>query len=700
MENYVEGFKFDEAEYWAHVERVKEKMNDLYSDSVIVVQDILQSKKIFNKVFNDLYDFMKQGFEVEEIRKYPIKYKFNAKDKEIYEMEARHMVTNLLFWKSFIYLESPDIVDETYYVDASNISNKSIKRFIDDKIIMPFRYKIESERLNKIIHDLLFRLASISNDFNMIMGMSINMESFIDVANRNPRFDEIIRTKVDPEAQPVEIEQMLNSLMKEEIEILKKEENMLKPILSSGAGIKDQQLREFSINGGLKPDLSGNTVPVPINSNFIVGGLSNIINYYIDATGGRKALISNKCIMGSSGHFARLVKLLTTDIHLADVDDCGTLHPIAICIVNKEMLKKMTGRWYRKQHERKYRLLEGNETELIGQVLLFRDPTTCACGQSKVCRKCYGELYKVNEGISIGGYASTKITRPVSQNILSTKHLLTTVSEKIEFGEDFDRFFTLNSNQIEINNDTEETIEDYKMVIQGKYLFTLEDFEEDDYNAYIYNFQLVNKRTGNVIVISEDKKKEMFISPEFYRYILKHKKHGKKKSEDEEGEVTTINTDYYEIDMKNVETDLKETNHLFMIQIENNELTKPLYSIMHLLDRGDRGVGPDDIPITTIDQLAQRFLELLIEAGIDALGVHASLILMPLIRKTDNILERPNFREYNVSYRMLTVKGALEKHPNINTSLSFQYLDRQLKSLDTYLKTSGSYLDAFFKKTL
>ena len=697
MENNVQGFSFNEAEYWAHIERVKEQMSDLYSDSVIVVQDILQSKKVFNKVFDDLYNFMKQGFEVEEVRKFPIKYKFNAKDTEVFEMEARHMVTNLLFWKSFIYLEAPDVVDKSYYVDAANISNKSIKKFIDEKIIIPFRYTIKSEKLNKLIHDLLFRLATISNDFNMILSMSINMESFIDVANRNPRFDEIIRTKVDPEAQPVEIEEMLNSLMREEIEILKTEENMLKPILSSGAGIKDQQLREFSINGGLKPDLSGNTVPVPINSNFLVGGLSNIINYYIDATGGRKALISNKCIMGSSGHFARLVKLLTTDIHLADVDDCGTLHPVAICITNKKMLGKMAGRWYRKQYDRKYRLLEGNETDLIGQVLLFRDPSTCACGQSKVCKMCYGELSKVNEGISIGGYASTKITRPVSQNILSTKHLLTTISEKIEFVEDFDRFFVINSNQIEINNETEESVEDYKMVIQDKHLFTLEDFEEDDYNAYLYNFQLVNKHTGEVIVIKENKKKEMFIAPEFYRYIQKHRKHGKK-IYDDEGEL--INTDYYEIDMKNIENDLKEVNHLFMIQVENNELTKPLYSIMHLLDRADRGVGPDEIPITTIDQLTQRFLELLIEAGIDALGVHASLILMPLIRKTDNVLERPNFREYNVNYRMLTVKGALEKHPNINTSLSFQYLDRQLKSLDTYLKTSGSYLDPFFKKTL
>lgn len=697
MQNIIEGFKFDEVEYWSQIEKTKEEMKELYDTQVIVVQDILQKKKIFNKVFDDMYEFMKRGFEVEEIRKFPIKYKFNHKSIDIYEMEARHMITNLLFWKTLLQLEMPDIIDETYYIDAKNINNRMIKNFIDNKIIIPFRYKIETEKLNKIIHDLLYRLAMVSNDFNMIMGMSINMESFIEVANKNPRFDEIIRTKVDPLAQPVEIENTLNSLMNEEIEILKSEENVLKPILCSGAGIKDQQLREFSINGGLKPDLSGNTVPVPINSNFLVGGLSNIINYYIDATGGRKALISNKCIMGSSGHFARLVKLLTTDIKLADVDNCGTVHPVALHITNGKMLAKLKGRWYRPQYDRKYRLLKGDEKHLIGQTLLFRDPTTCACGTSDkgemlVCRKCYGELSRVNEGISIGGFAATHISRPVSQNILSTKHLLTTVSEKIEFSEDFDRFFTLNSNQIQLNLDSEENIEDYKMVIHDAYLNVLEDFEDDEYNAYIYYFLLINKKTGEVINIKEEASKELFIAPEFYKYMKKKKKSGKKV----EGE----NNDYYEIDLSRLESDLEDLSHIFMIQVENNELTKPLYSIMHLLDRADRGVTPGEEPITTVDQLTQRFLELLIEAGIDAQGVHASLILMPLLRKTDNVLERPNFRNYNEPYRILTIKGALENSPSVEIGLSFQYLDRQLKSLNTYLKKSASYMSPFYRKTL
>ncbi len=73
--------------------------------------------------------------------------------------------------------------------------------------------------------------------------------------------------------------------MGEQIKILLNDpgRNLLQPILKSGAGIKSKQLAEFSINGGFKPDLDGNTIPIPINSNFVVGGLSNVTNYYIDS---------------------------------------------------------------------------------------------------------------------------------------------------------------------------------------------------------------------------------------------------------------------------------------------------------------------------------------------------------------------------------------------------------------------------------
>ena len=134
----------------------------------------------------------------------------------------------------------------------------------------------------------------ISQDFNTIMGNSICIESFIQLSKRNPRFNEIIRTKLTPGMQPKDIEKLQHELTAEEIEILSKEPNCLRPMLHAGAGIKDKQLAEFSITGGLKPDVNGNTIPIPIDSNFLVGGLNNVTNYYVDSQAGRKSVILNK----------------------------------------------------------------------------------------------------------------------------------------------------------------------------------------------------------------------------------------------------------------------------------------------------------------------------------------------------------------------------------------------------------------------
>lgn len=678
-------FVFNESEYLNYLDEVVEDMHSIYDGHIFILDELLNDKKLFKKVYNDAYNFMKKGFEYKEIRSFKVFYMFSKTDTDVYEMEIRHMITNMIFWRTFVDLDTGYVLTKDDLVDAYNIDNKLIKNFINKRVIDQFLFKVNIKQLNKAIHDLLYRLTKISTDFNEIMGMGLNLETFINVANKNPRFNEIIRTRVDENKQPHEIEQYLNDLMKEEIQLLKTEDNCLKPILIAGAGIKPDQLREMTINGGYKPDLSGNTIPKPINSNLLVGGFRNVTNYYLDATGGRKALIANATVMGLAGHFAQLVKLLTTDIKLADIDDCGTVHGVELYVTSKEYLSRLHGRYYRTRYDRKYKILKGDEDWLIGEKIIVRDPTKCAAGHNRICKKCYGELlYKVNKDISIGGYAATKITRPVSQNVLSTKHLLKTISKQLIFDKIFDKFFILSANEILLNNDSDINLDDYRILINKNHLLTLENFEEDDYNAYTFSFVLQNiKNKDEVYLINELERKEMFLTPDFYKKL----KYMNKNNKDHNKFVMNI-------------SDLDDKMPLFILQVENNELTKPLYSIMHLLNNNDRGIEEGEKPILTIDDLVQRFNELLLISNIDVDFVHASLLLYPLIRKIDNVLERPDFRKYDVTYRMLTVKSALEKHPSITVSLSYQQLKRQLTTIDTYLKTAPSYLDDFFKKSL
>ena len=223
---------------------------DHFSTNCFVIEEIAETKKSYSEFTEYVYDCIKAGFEHKELRECPVYFRFHP-DTDINQMQLRHFLTNLFFWEPVIRLSAIDELNEKYIVDTSAISSPYIKKYIDNNIIIPFRDTISNKKMNIILHDLIYNLGRISTDFNILLGMTINIETFIDVANKNKRFDEIIRTKLDPSLQPNEIESLLDGLLKEELDILMTEENSLKPILKSGAGIKPKQLAELSISGGL-----------------------------------------------------------------------------------------------------------------------------------------------------------------------------------------------------------------------------------------------------------------------------------------------------------------------------------------------------------------------------------------------------------------------------------------------------------------
>lgn len=651
----------------------KNIVNNL-SNRVIIINNELESKKKINTLIDEMYGYCIQAFEVEEVRTAPVYFKFNSEDEDIHSLQLRRFVTNLIYWKPFYKLKT-DGIDATYIVDTSINPTKALKNFLDDKIIKPFDKVFTTKELNVICHDIRYDLAKISKDFNDILGLSINYELFIDLAKRVPRFNEIIRTKIPEGMQPNEIEAYIHNLTVEQMEILGKYDNIISPIIRSGVGIKDKQLAEFAINGGLKPDLDGNTIPIPINSNFVVGGLSTVSHYYIDAIGGRKSLILNKTTMGRSGHFSKLSTLLCTQIQLSDVENCNTVHSIKYEIKSKTHLKKIIGRYYRLPHNRKLKLIVGDEVDLIGQTIYLRSPATCALG-SNVCHTCYGTLNTTNSDLnSIGGYAATKITEPVSQNILSSKHVLTTQSQTVEFNEEFYNFFSVSANEILLNLNNEKVeLSDYSLCIITKNIMTISEMDELEFNEYIPLFHVKNKKTDEIIEMAEDSLSDIYLSPEL-KSVIKKSQYSHE----------TIEIPFEKLD---------NVSKLFVLEIENNELTRPLYSIMNLVNRADH------LNCETVDDMCQTFIDLLIDANIPAASVHAETFVKALVRDKDNVLSYPDYTKYNTKIQILTIISALEKNPSLTISLSSQSLKKQLKDILTYKKKDSSYIDDFYKKNL
>ena len=91
---------------------------------------------------------------------------------------------------------------------------------------------------------------------------------------------------------------------------------------------------------------------------------------------------------------------------------------------------------------------------LIGKTIYLRSPITCTC-EDGICEACYGDLAYTNSELNfnIGAYASAKLNNTLEQNILSTKHLLTTNSDALEFPPEFDKLFLFSRPYILVLND-------------------------------------------------------------------------------------------------------------------------------------------------------------------------------------------------------------------------------------------------------
>lgn len=364
------------------------------------------------------------------------------------------------------------------------------------------------------------------------------------------------------------------------------------------------------------------------------------------------------------------------------IHGCNTKRPILYFVAGEEQLKKINRRYYYLESTMiELRCVNAKYDKwLIGKLIFIRSPITCTC-EDGVCPICYGDLAYTNaeQEFSIGCFAAAKLNNTLSQNILSTKHLLTTNSEEILFCDRFYDFFKLDSCKFKVDMDSNENFDDWYVRILNDDIFEFNAKEEGDFNYFIERFFLYNKKTKETIEIKElNKTQTMYL----YEDVLKMFKAPRNK--DFDGVELCIN------ELADDET------YLAIIIIENNELTKPLKNIMRLLDRKDHYNCED------IDQLVNKMSDLLIECGHKLDLVHAECIIRTIIKDIDNVLIRPRFDNETKlhDYQILTVSSALLNNPSLTVSLSFQDLGKQVTNPNTNIKCEKSTYDYLFSESI
>lgn len=653
----------------------------------IYTKDII--KQNWYNHYSSVLNIFKDGIETDLVHKYFINIVFV--DGVQLELSLADYLINLIVWNMLIRTENP--IESKHVFFADEIKKDTIKDYIDTFLIDENRKKFTNKELNNIIDDTLYRFHDIDS-FAFFLSNTVNLEDNIFLMEKCPEFYECMHA--DLSGVPIEdVKSVGMQYANKAIEIMKNAksylgyDHCLADACRASEGINPKQFKEFTINIGTKPDGRGGIFPIPIYNSFINGGVATPLDYFIESSTGRTAQIIKYNNVGSSGHFARLLGLNNMDSHLHHDPnfDCCSQNFIEIFIKDKKTLKMLRNRYYRSNPKGLDKIISISDTHLIGQKIFLRSPVTCASaarGQG-ICYKCYGDLaYTVydagiNFGVNIGRIASETLSSSLTQKLLSAKHLLETFVEKLVWVKKFNEFFEVEGNIIRLNSDSD--FKDTKFILdpEGIELENEEDedlsFSDEDeneatpiYNEYVTEFDIM--QGDEVFTISNDKNAKLYISNELNSII-------RKKGEPLDGK--------FSIDLD----ELKDIA-MFIVPIENNELSKTLDHLEHLLNKNSTIKGMN------IHQMLQALIDTVIEGGLSIASTHLEVIMSNQIRDAYDILERPKWYFKNPDYEILSLNRALTCNPSVTISMSYQKIGKMLYNPLTFKKKGSSFMDLFF----
>jgi hypothetical protein len=626
------------------------------------------SERIFNfsNIFKDYSEYEETKNEIKNL----ILSSFESRNKpariilgsDVITATLGRVLINLLIMKPFVgkglKLTSNDMFgfESVTEWNLDSYFNYILKRFKEDDKDLNF------EELRKIVGETINEMSDISGDLNVLAGNSISFYDFVRLSSSDPEAKDMFNQKIDKRMQFDEIEKKFGDLGDRIENYFKTNmDTELYPFVISDTGINKKQFTQAVGFVGLKPDIDGTIIPVAIEDNYLTG-LKNLENYFINSKGTRKALITNSRMVRRSGYLTRKLSLAMIDrYHDNNIEDCGTKHFVKFEISNEKKLEQIEGRHYYELSESGMKEKEINtvlfsDKNLIGKTIALRSPVTCAA--KHVCKTCYGsDLSEINKNLNTGLISVLLLTNPLTQKLLSAKHLLTTKAEKVDWQQGFLEYFSVNMNSIYFA-DAEVSI---------SFSSKLEKDEEEEIE-YIKEFEIY---VGNKKMMSYSSDIRFIVDMKFFK-----EKEIEFNQETERYTLLARNFSYEE--------------PVFTFVARNNELTKSLEQIVELIETTEH------LGETTYHGIVNRFSDLIIENDLGMNSVHAEMIVSRLVVEKDKTT-RLNFMKKDIdSYDILRVSNVVMNGP-LSVSLAFERLDEQLVDLDTYEKDGQSLMDYLYR---
>lgn len=405
-----------EIDYLGKPSKSLEELQSKYNQGMfLILEDVLSTHKAFNMVYQDILDILKWAYTDPLVRNEPVRFKYHENDTKIHSLLRKNFLSYLILMRAFMEMDAVEALNEDYYFDFRGKNLSHVIEYIND-MILPHHMGDFHARC-ATVDDIWFHMIRISYAFTPIFGLGISDYDIIQMEKRNPRLHELIYKKIDGSKQIKEIEDELNSDIQEIINIIVNDAgyNNFKPLYASGKNLSIGQSKEIFSRIGFKADINGHTIQIPIDTNFLIGGLIKPSYFFTNNMSGRKAGILSKTKMSDPGAFSKQLNWVDTSASYLRKDEemCDSTRPINYFIEDDQWLKCLDGRYYYDNRGKMHCLDYKKDKHLIGKRIAFRSPSTCNSKEG-ICKYCYGKLFDINKDLfSVGSFAATKTSNPL-----------------------------------------------------------------------------------------------------------------------------------------------------------------------------------------------------------------------------------------------------------------------------------------------
>jgi DNA-directed RNA polymerase subunit beta' len=191
-------------------------------------------------------------------------------------------------------------------------------------------------------------------------------------------------------------------------------------MIESGARGSWDQVKQLVLSRGFISNFDGEILPLPIKNSLLEG--LNQEEFFYSTYGCRKGLLDVALNTGVSGYLSR--KLIFTCANLQidqNLEDCGTTDFLEINVKSERKALMLIDRWSLSgDGSSLYKITQDNYKDIIGKVIQIRSPILCK--SAKLCKMCYGDLYKNLNSRFVGVIAAQTLGERGTQLVLRTFH--------------------------------------------------------------------------------------------------------------------------------------------------------------------------------------------------------------------------------------------------------------------------------------